>query len=81
MYAPMIYNALCVMFLMRADTLRWHVGGGCALEIESFLVLRGVGEHPPPHLELIRNQRETVRCIKDAPLLNIIDIPDRTSPY
>jgi hypothetical protein len=25
-YAPMIYTALCVMFLMRADTLRGEVG-------------------------------------------------------
>jgi hypothetical protein len=36
-YAPMIYTALCVMFLMRADPLRGQVGGGWALEIESFL--------------------------------------------
>jgi hypothetical protein len=27
-YAPMIYTAPCVMFLMRADTLRGQVGGG-----------------------------------------------------
>ncbi len=38
-YAPMIYTALCVMFLMRADTLFGQVGGGWALEIESFLGL------------------------------------------
>ncbi len=36
-YARMIYTALCVMFLMRADPLQGQVGGGCALEIESFL--------------------------------------------
>ncbi len=30
-YAPMIYTAPCVMFLMRADTLRGQVGGGCGL--------------------------------------------------
>ncbi len=36
-YAPMIYAAPCLMFLMRADTLRGQVGGGWALEIESFL--------------------------------------------
>ncbi len=36
-YAPMIHSAPCVMFLMRADTLRGQVGGGWALEIESFL--------------------------------------------
>jgi hypothetical protein len=36
-YAPMIYTAPCVMFLMRADPLRGQVGGGWALEIESFL--------------------------------------------
>jgi hypothetical protein len=35
--APMIYTAPCVMFLMRADTLRGQVGGGWALEIETFL--------------------------------------------
>jgi hypothetical protein len=33
----MIYTAPCVMFLMRADTLRGQVGGGWALEMESFL--------------------------------------------
>ncbi len=36
-YAPMLYTALCVMFLMRADPLRRQVRGGWALEIESFL--------------------------------------------
>jgi hypothetical protein len=37
-YAPMIYTAPCVMFFfMRTDPLRWQVGGGWALEIESFL--------------------------------------------
>jgi hypothetical protein len=36
-YAPMIYTAPCLMFLMRADTLRGQVGGGWALEISSFL--------------------------------------------
>ncbi len=36
-YAPMIYMAPFVMFLMRADTLRGQVGGGWALEMESFL--------------------------------------------
>jgi hypothetical protein len=29
----------CVMFLMRADTLRGQVGGGWALEMESFWAL------------------------------------------
>ncbi len=33
----MIYTAPCVMFLMRADTLRGQVRGGWPLEIESFL--------------------------------------------
>jgi hypothetical protein len=33
----MIYMAPCVMFLMWADTLRGQVGGGWALEMESFL--------------------------------------------
>ncbi len=32
-YAPMIYTAPCVMFLMRADTLCGEVGGELALEI------------------------------------------------
>ncbi len=32
-YAPMIYTAPCIMFLMHADTLRGQVGGGWALEI------------------------------------------------
>jgi hypothetical protein len=36
-YAPMIYTAPCVMFLKRADPFRDQVGGGWALEIESFL--------------------------------------------
>jgi hypothetical protein len=36
-YAPMLYTAPCVMFLMRADPLRRQVGGSWALEIESFL--------------------------------------------
>ncbi len=36
-YAPMIYTAQCVMFLMRADTLRVEVVGGLALEISSFV--------------------------------------------
>jgi hypothetical protein len=38
-YAPMIYTAPCVMFLMRADPLRGQVGGGWALEIENFWAL------------------------------------------
>jgi hypothetical protein len=40
-YAPMIYTYLCVMFLMWADTLRGHVGGGGTLEISSFGVPNG----------------------------------------
>ncbi len=36
-YAPMIYMATCVRFLMRAYTLRGQVGEGWAQEIESFL--------------------------------------------
>jgi hypothetical protein len=35
----MIYTAPCVMFLMRADPLQGQVGGGWALEIESFWAL------------------------------------------
>jgi hypothetical protein len=33
----MIYMALCVMHLMRADALRGEVVGGLAQEISSFL--------------------------------------------
>ena len=36
-YAPMIYTAPCIMFLMRAYPLRGKVGGGWALEFSSFL--------------------------------------------
>jgi hypothetical protein len=37
-YAPMIYTAPCIMFWMRAlCPLQGQVGGGWALEIESFL--------------------------------------------
>ncbi len=36
-YAPMIYTAPCIVFLMRADPLRGQMGGGWALEIERFL--------------------------------------------
>ncbi len=43
-YATMIYTAPCIMFLMRAYPkciypLRGQVGGGWALEIDSFLAL------------------------------------------
>ncbi len=36
-YAPMIHLAPCIMFWMRAYTLRGQVRGGRALEIETFL--------------------------------------------
>ncbi len=36
-YAPLIYTAPCIMFYMRAYPLRGEVGGGWALEFESFL--------------------------------------------
>jgi hypothetical protein len=36
-YAPMIYTAPCIMFWMRAYTLRGEVGG--ALELPSFWTL------------------------------------------
>ncbi len=36
-YAPMIYTAPCKMFWMRAYPLLGQVGGGWALEFESFL--------------------------------------------
>ena len=36
-YAAKIHTALCIMFLMRAFPLRGQVGGGWALEMESFL--------------------------------------------
>ncbi len=38
-YASMIYTAPCVMFLMRADTLRGQVGWGWDLEMENFWAL------------------------------------------
>jgi hypothetical protein len=61
------------MFLLRADTLRGQVGGGWALEMESFLgpvKWHRADRRVPfraqkaPHPELIRNQQQTVRCIK-----------------
>ncbi len=36
-YVPMIYTAPCTMFRMRAYPLQGQVGGGWALEFESFL--------------------------------------------
>ncbi len=36
-YAPMIYTAPYIMFLMCADPLRGQAGGGWALEIDTFL--------------------------------------------
>jgi hypothetical protein len=41
-YAPMIYTAPCVMFLMWAGTLRGQVGGGWAMQgnLEFFGTLR-----------------------------------------
>jgi hypothetical protein len=36
-YAPMIYTAPCVLLLSRQHPLRGQVGGGWALEIETFL--------------------------------------------
>jgi hypothetical protein len=36
-YGPLIDTALCVMLLMRANPLLGQVGGGRALEIETFL--------------------------------------------
>jgi hypothetical protein len=35
-YTHIIYTVPCVMFLMRAVTLHGQVGGGWALEMESF---------------------------------------------
>ena len=35
-YGLMLYTAPCVMLLMRANPLRRQVGGGWALEIETF---------------------------------------------
>jgi hypothetical protein len=35
----MIYTAPYVMVLMRADPLQWQVGGGWAMEIETFWAL------------------------------------------
>jgi hypothetical protein len=38
-YGPMIYTAPYVMVLMQTDPLQGQVGGGCTLEIETFLAL------------------------------------------
>jgi hypothetical protein len=38
-YAPMTYTVLYILFLMLADPLRGQVGGGWALEIETFSTL------------------------------------------
>ncbi len=38
-YAPVIFTARYVMFWMRADPLRGQVGGGWALEIDTFWAL------------------------------------------
>jgi hypothetical protein len=35
-FVPMIHTALCIMFWMRAYPLRGEVGGGWAMEFESF---------------------------------------------
>jgi hypothetical protein len=37
MHLAMIYTAQCIMFRMRAYSLRGQVGGGWALEFSSFL--------------------------------------------
>jgi hypothetical protein len=58
------------MFWMRAYPLRGEVGGGWALEFESFLGpvkwhrARFSPSPPPLYPELIRNQQQSVRCIK-----------------
>jgi hypothetical protein len=36
-YAPMIYSALCIMFLMRADPLQGQVEGDWSLDNEIFM--------------------------------------------
>ena len=72
----MIYTAPCIMFWMRAYPLRGQVGGGWALELESFLgpvkwhqadrrVPFGAQKTRPlpPITKLIRNQETTVRYI------------------
>jgi hypothetical protein len=47
-YAPMIYTVPCVMFLMRADSLRGEVGEGLVLEIKSFLGPFEIGAQKTP---------------------------------
>ncbi len=44
-YAPMVYTAPYIMFLMRADPLRGQVGGGWALEIETFFGPREIASN------------------------------------
>jgi hypothetical protein len=61
--APMIYTAPCIMFWMRAYPLRGEVGGGWALKFESFL--GPVKWHRADRrVTFIRNQQQTIRCIK-----------------
>ncbi len=45
----MIYTALCIMFWMRAYPLQGEVGGGWALEFESFLGPQVMDMHASKH--------------------------------
>ncbi len=72
-YAPKIYTGPCVMFLMRAYTLRGEVGGGGGTGNREFFgpleMARSdrwvpIGAQKTPHPELIRNHQQSVRCIK-----------------
>jgi hypothetical protein len=47
-YAPLICTAHCKMFWMHAYPLRGEVGGGWALEFESFLGPVKFGAQPQP---------------------------------
>jgi hypothetical protein len=79
----MIYRAPCVMFLMRGDTLRGEVVGGWRWKSRVLWAPDrgpqgrhiGKGPPPPPQLryrtsitQLIRNQQQSVRCIRVAPV-------------
>jgi hypothetical protein len=81
-FAPMIYTAPYVMFLMCADPLRGQVGGSWALEIETFWAPNGTRLMARCHftetkkLSISRDQ-PTPTCPRDLHALKTL----RTGPY
>jgi hypothetical protein len=78
-YAPMIYTAPCVMFLMRADTLRGQKGGGWALEMKSFLgpvkwhrTQSQLNRTPQPNIPLYTLPTTIRCCIDTAKVITLI---------